>query len=269
MKREGKGVESNEFFKEPRIKAYLAERSVKATFPNRDLVEYNANLWLRKIIEELDVELMSSPFKNKNILGHSMIDELGASIMINDNIGDINRKNFTIAHEVGHHIMHKSTLKLGGLYDLEGDLDNDLNLRPLEAQANVYAASVLLPYDVLEAQIVTDYTIYDIRRSSGISVDAIRYRVIDFLYFYFHIDTASALLIIEEYKNCHSKSQVHNSTLRDLIYSSTPITKKFYTTSKSNDSIERINTLKTILKKHQIYDLLQDSEKKKAFWSTN
>ena len=59
-----------------------------------------------------------------------------------------NRKNFTIAHELGHYFLHKNLLKKKSLV-VDGDatlyrLDNGLsNIE--ESQANYFAASLLMP----------------------------------------------------------------------------------------------------------------------------
>lgn len=252
-------------FDEPLLKAKMAAEDVQKRFPD-DLTKYNANLWLRLMIEECDIELIECHFKNDMVLGHSMIDDLGASIMVNDSIQDRNRKNFTIAHEFGHHIMHENILKNTSLYDLGNDLVNQDLISPLEAQANVYAANLLLPYKVLEAQIVTGCSAYEIKHLAGISIDAIKYRVQDFLMHFFYLDAPTAIYIANDFICSYTRNTAYNTVLKDLIDNSYPVTYLLpgITSVQTYEKNQRI--LPKILQMRNVYDKLTDDDKRKVSW---
>ena len=64
------------------------------------------------------------------------------------------RRRFTIAHEFGHFVLHRDEASQGGFQCRQEDLaiwDHDRS--PQEAEANRFAAGVLMPFDDFRAQV--------------------------------------------------------------------------------------------------------------------
>ena len=87
-----------------------------------NLIDYNVKNLFPDIFKGLSATYLEFPFKTKLVLGHTMKDQLGLSVMINKNINDESRKLFTQAHELGHIVMHQGFLSSSSL-----DFENDVN----------------------------------------------------------------------------------------------------------------------------------------------
>ncbi|MFN7905108.1 MAG: ImmA/IrrE family metallo-endopeptidase [Pseudobdellovibrionaceae bacterium] len=64
-----------------------------------------------------------------------------------------NRVRFTLAHEVGHIVLHKefiASLNFDNETEWKNFVLNDLHRDPMEVQANIFAAFLLMPSDHLE-----------------------------------------------------------------------------------------------------------------------
>ena len=78
----------------------------------------------------------------------------GWGIAYNKDIRSEGRKRFTIAHELGHFLLHRNEGPQGGFSCGQQDLaiwDHDRN--PQEAEANCFAAGILMPLDDFRAQV--------------------------------------------------------------------------------------------------------------------
>lgn len=108
------------------------------------------------------------------------IDLKRSVIYVNKNDSN-HRKVFTIAHELGHYLLHRA--------ELERDPKISILLRkplgapdpnPLEQEANAFAAEVLVPLDILEKYIKKDITQSSILADIfGVSREVISYRLKD------------------------------------------------------------------------------------------
>ena len=94
--------------------------------------------------ESFPVSMELHAFSSDQFLGKAAGNDKGAAIIINSNIPDPRRLNFTAAHEAGHVCMH---LMRGSAQNFEcgsselGDYFNN----PLERQANGFASGLLMP----------------------------------------------------------------------------------------------------------------------------
>ncbi|HCG8411079.1 TPA: ImmA/IrrE family metallo-endopeptidase [Vibrio parahaemolyticus] len=90
------------------------------------------------------IDITFHPFSSEQFLGKAIGNDEGAGIIINSNIPDSRRINFTSAHEAGHvcmHIMQDPSKAFScGSKDL-ADYYND----PCERQANGFASGLLMP----------------------------------------------------------------------------------------------------------------------------
>lgn len=99
--------------------------------------------------ESFPISMEFHAFSSDQFLGKALGNNEGAAIIINKNIPDPRRLNFTAAHEVGHVCMH---LMQGSSQNFEcgnselGDYFNN----PLERQANGFASGLLMPRSLVK-----------------------------------------------------------------------------------------------------------------------
>lgn len=75
------------------------------------------------------------------------------AIIYNENIRSEGRRNFTLAHELGHYLLHRRDHP-GGLECSNRNMaDWDERLTKIEAEANTFASYLLMPLDDFRAQI--------------------------------------------------------------------------------------------------------------------
>lgn len=85
----------------------------------------------------------------KGLYGYLSIRD-GLITLSNEDVKDAHRRNFTLAHEIGHLYLHKDIL-LGKLNEIEEYDDSTLNVLPeqiikrMELQANLFASYLLMP----------------------------------------------------------------------------------------------------------------------------
>lgn len=99
------------------------------------------------------------------------------------------RRRFTIAHEIGHYILHASEkvhydVSKGAKESLEGVYfrADDITGKD-EIEANHFAAELLMPKDLVEKCIASGLlVISDLADRFNVSVDAMRYRLINLGY---------------------------------------------------------------------------------------
>ncbi len=122
-------------------------------------------------------------------------------IMVNKNIGNEGRKNFTIAHELGHYFL-KHRLKINAFYCFDNEILEDNTLQDnIENEANYFATCLLMPEDKItkafKAMLCNSKKVYnneylevtnrnygvwkkistDLIKRYGVSEQALRYRL--------------------------------------------------------------------------------------------
>ena len=129
--------------------------------------------------EGLDIEIKDFGDEFNNISGY-IKPEL-RKIFVNSRDSE-NRKKFTIAHELGHWILHKEKLesepeKYAVLYRIPlGRAQDD----PIEQEANYFAANLLVPEEMLIAR-RDKKTEDELAREFHVSRDVIGYRLSDLM----------------------------------------------------------------------------------------
>ena len=94
--------------------------------------------------ESFPISMEVHAFSSEQFLGKAAGNDEGAAIIINSNIPDSRRLNFTAAHEAGHvcmHIMQGASQGFSCGNKELGDYFRD----PFERQANGFAAGLLMP----------------------------------------------------------------------------------------------------------------------------
>lgn len=80
-------------------------------------------------------------------------DGVGWGILYNHSVRSTGRMNFTLAHELGHYLMHRNSHS-GGLRCSANDMVGAVSaIRPIEREANTFAAQFLMPLADFQQQI--------------------------------------------------------------------------------------------------------------------
>lgn len=154
---------------------------IQNSYPHKSLGEYCATEFLVPLLEGRGL-YMELPFKNKNILGHSFEDQFGVSTMINSNIEEPQRKFFTQAHELGHHLLDPDLLRKNVVMNLSSDEPLDFGVNyDAESRANRFAAHLLLPNDVLNVLMLEQVPRKVIKNTQNVSYSTIGYRIENYL----------------------------------------------------------------------------------------
>lgn len=113
-----------------------------SSFPNESAFSLPINIG--KIAASLDLKLKEGIFKNEEIVG--AYDKVSKTIYIAKN-DPYQRKAFTIAHEIGHYILHED--KAQETFFRKDLIFVDKETKPMEQEANCFAASLLMPRGVV------------------------------------------------------------------------------------------------------------------------
>ena len=101
------------------------------------------------------------------------IDYNQATIWVNQS-QPVNRKRFTIAHEIGHAVLHPQEDIVDYRVDIEGPKDRK------EVQANKFAAELLMPEEFFRgAWVESGSDLSAVAASFAVSADAASYRARD------------------------------------------------------------------------------------------
>ena len=89
------------------------------------------------------------------------------------------RQRFTTAHELGHYYLHLKSEK-GNFVDGNQTLNrnaNEFNIDTEEAQANQFAAALLMPVDSVLDLLSRDYSVYEMAKAFDVSLPAMKIRL--------------------------------------------------------------------------------------------
>ncbi|MDP4011407.1 MAG: ImmA/IrrE family metallo-endopeptidase [Candidatus Roizmanbacteria bacterium] len=131
---------------------------------------------IEDIIKGEGLSVFEVDFKSNNDLVSGFIDHDESTIYVNKYEKD-DRQAFTLAHELGHWLLHKD--------DLKGDSDIAIMYRktditrnkdPREKEANCFAANLLVPKKMLD-KYVHKYSLPQLAQIFGVSEQVITYRL--------------------------------------------------------------------------------------------
>lgn len=134
------------------------------------------------LAKRLGMAVNNAKFSDETMVG--MIAKRGDDVTILVNQGDPPyRKRFTIAHELGHHFLH--LLQDGEFIDGEanlfrspkGDQATWTPAQRREYQANMFAAALLMPEDLLRSEWEDTQSVDELARRFNVSVAAMGYRL--------------------------------------------------------------------------------------------
>lgn len=132
---------------------------------------------LLEIADRLGVEVVSAAlpdFKGKKVKGFIRWNDEGeykAKIYLNANQSDTT-KTFTLAHELGHFLLHKDVHNFR--IDLDYSVDDQDNQ---ETEANYFAASLLVPQEKLIKALNDARNLKEVASLFGVSIPVIENRL--------------------------------------------------------------------------------------------
>lgn len=151
-------------------------------FYNHTLLDLDA------ICEHYDIKLLEGEFEDSNQSGALIYDGDTWSIIVNQNHSMV-RKRFTIAHELGHFfaVINDSTQAKIYLEEHEGVIrDYSIMNRneeveedsyQIERQANMIAAAILMPDEMVKKFIRERLSPYDMAKEFGVSDIAMNFKL--------------------------------------------------------------------------------------------
>ncbi len=191
---------------------------------------YNVIPYLGPLIEkysDLPMQLFDLP---DNVLGHTYKDSRGTTVFINSKITNPGRKWFTVAHELGHLLMHLNN----GVNPLTYNSSIDSPKTVEEQEANWFAAHVLLPDSVIIKDIIDGFPVKKIMNTSFVSKEMIRYRILDIFHNVYYIPRNNVNeKILEMLIDDYFYRRSHTSDIQELILSLVKLPRKDLSLTKN------------------------------------
>jgi Zn-dependent peptidase ImmA (M78 family) len=154
--------------------ARLVRRGVSRIFPTP----------IETIIKSRGIRIESISLPD-DLSGMAFVKNGVAAIIVNS-AHHINRRRFTLSHELGHHILHRNYLTNNVHVDklvLNRDKTSSTGEDQKEIQANAFAAEVLMPRSeiskLVNIDINDDETVYKQARRFKVSASALTFRLIN------------------------------------------------------------------------------------------
>lgn len=134
---------------------YISPQNIEK-FADELRIKYDGNSYftdVTKIAIENDIQVYEVKFDQDDIDGMIETKDGITSIYVNKDNLEV-RKRFTIAHEIGHYVLHHEALMNGYIVDYRKAIMNYATEDDLikETQANMFASALLLPREKLESE---------------------------------------------------------------------------------------------------------------------
>jgi hypothetical protein len=142
-----------------------------------DFKKFRCDLFFLQLINDNKIALDSFLFRNKKFCGILSIDEFETTITFNKSLHPV-RRNFTIAHELGHYFLH--SYKQKEFVDKESNLLNSVEAIQ-EKQANAFAAELVLPILVLQVLLRSQFSFNRISSVTKTSHECLKWRIVNHL----------------------------------------------------------------------------------------
>lgn len=159
-----------------------AERAARSIRDRLELFETPADL--EAICQGLGIISFNKRLAN-NLSGMAFIKD-GVGAIITNATHPKNRKRFTMAHEIGHHVMHSSYLEHNVHVDtnvLKRDELSSEGIDTKEVQANAFAAELLMPRKQMRKfaglDLADDRAVADAAQMFQTSTAAFTYRLLN------------------------------------------------------------------------------------------
>lgn len=153
-----------------------------------DLNMYELPIRVEEIAKRRGLTVLPYPLENE-ISGILVIKDIGSTIGYNQHESRV-RRRFTIAHELGHFELHQneSNLFVDKTFKVlfRGTSQDAESNTQLEQEANVFAASILMPDDLvneevskLEFDLGNEDSLKELAKRFEVSVTAMYYRMLN------------------------------------------------------------------------------------------
>ncbi|HBL6041465.1 TPA: ImmA/IrrE family metallo-endopeptidase [Enterobacter hormaechei] len=106
-----------------------------------------------QIAESLGIKVQGAPLKDE-FQGALFITPGVTAIIYNENIKEDGRKNFTIAHEIGHYCLHSDREEVQCRLEDVGAFSLTPHGKEIEKEANEFAACLLMPEKDVQQQLL-------------------------------------------------------------------------------------------------------------------
>ena len=132
----------------------------------------------------MDITIRYAPLEGE-LSGMAFIKDSAKVIAVNA-LHHPNRQRFTIAHELGHHVLHRQALEKSVHVDkviLKRDILAAQGVDEFEIQANIFASELLMPQELIAAIVGTNVDLndenrlMDIARRFKVSIAALQLRL--------------------------------------------------------------------------------------------
>ncbi|PYB70011.1 ImmA/IrrE family metallo-endopeptidase [Rhizobium wuzhouense] len=140
------------------------------------------------VAKTLDISVKFAPYSEGDLAG-MLILQPRPTIAVNS-AHHRNRQRFTIAHEIGHFLLHKKESihideKMAVLYR---DKNSSMAINPQEVEANHFAAELLMPKRILlkdlankQIDLEEDEILLNLAKRYGVSQQAMAFRIANIL----------------------------------------------------------------------------------------
>lgn len=170
---------------------------LKYMFESKRRIEnYNAEMIITYICDKYDIEIDSFSFKNNDFCGMIIPDEHETTIVYNKEHIPA-RRNFTLSHEIGHFFLHKDVQS--EFADRIQNLNSKI-IDPIEQEANVFAAHILLPDPILKLLLDNSVSFAGIAKKMHISYECTFWRIVHFSMTYLKHSWSESFQLATEYK---------------------------------------------------------------------
>ena len=141
---------------------------------------------LDDLLKKEGIDLISYPFKDE-ISGVLILDGEKKTIGVNKNSSNV-RKRFTIAHELGHYMLHaqKSNMFMDNIFFRKKSEGYTSKEEKIEKEANYFAANILMPENLIKKEIAEldcdlhdDITVASLANKFEVSSSAMTFRLIN------------------------------------------------------------------------------------------
>ena len=144
---------------------------------------------VEQIAESLGARVRFSPHEGE--LAGMLMRGNGQTVIGVNSLHHVNRQRFTIAHEIGHLLLHKGEVHIDRSFRVHRrDAVSSMAIDPEEIEANRFAAELLMPFDMIANDLAELIDVEDedeIKRLADkyqVSVQAMTHRVTNLLHLY-------------------------------------------------------------------------------------
>lgn len=129
------------------------------------------------------VEVFSINFRDDSVSGILRKEDGVYRIYVNSNHSN-NRKRYTIAHELGHYVLHRDGIAAFidpelNLYRSKDSSGENTSQGDMEIQANIFASALLMPAELVKTAYGKCHDVAALARSFSVSSEAMGHRIVN------------------------------------------------------------------------------------------